>query len=95
MVNDKEIFERTYLITRPGFCMKNAVTELVPMVDLTHGNPDQLVTVETMEGPETVRAGDFFLARGVKGEIWPYPANRMTGTLMMSKDDIKNLLKKK
>lgn len=82
---DKEIFERTYLIIRPGFCMKNAVTELVPMVDLTNGNPDQLVTVETMEGPETVRAGDFYLARGVKGEIWPYPAHRMTGTLMMAK----------
>ena len=92
---DKEIFERTYLITRPGFCMKSAVTELVPMVDLTDGDPNQIVIVQTMEGPETVRAGDFYLARGVKGEIWPYPANRMTGTLMMSKEDIKNLPNKK
>ena len=91
----KEIFESTYLITRPGFCMKKAVTELVPMVDLTNGDPDQNVTVQTIEGPETVRAGDFYLARGIKGEIWPYPAHRKTGTLMMSKDDIKNLLKKK
>jgi hypothetical protein len=85
----REIFENTYIITRPGFCMKNAVTELVPLVDLTNGDPDQMVTVETMEGPETVRAGDFYLARGVKGEIWPYPANRMTGTLMMPKPNIK------
>jgi hypothetical protein len=51
--------------------------------------------VETLEGTETVRAGDFFLARGIKGEIWPYPANRMTGTLMMSKENIQNLLNKK
>jgi hypothetical protein len=41
-----------------------------------------------MEGPETVRAGDFYLARGVKGEIWPYPAHRMTGTLIMPKPNI-------
>lgn len=86
---DREIFENTYLITRPGFCIKNAVTELVPMIDLTNGDPDQLVTVETMEGPETVRAGDFYLARGIKGEIWPYPANRMTGTLIMPPPQIK------
>lgn len=89
----KEIFEDTYIITRPGFCMKNAVTELVPMIDLTNGNPDQIVTVETLEGPETVRAGDFYLARGIKGEIWPYPAQRMTGTLMMPRPDLKNLKK--
>jgi hypothetical protein len=91
----KEIFESTYLITRPGFCTKNAVTELVPMVDLTNGDPNRIVTVETLEGSETVRAGDFFLARGVKGEIWPYPANRMTGTLVMSKEALKNILKKR
>jgi len=86
---DREIFENTYLIIRPGFCMKNAVTELVPMMVLTDGDPNQMVTVETMEGPETVRAGDFYLARGIKGEIWPYPANRMTGTLIMSPPKIK------
>ena len=91
---DREIFENSYLITRPGYCIKNAVTELVPMIDLTNGNPDQLVTVQTMEGPETVRAADFYLARGIKGEIWPYPAHRMTGTLMMPKPDLKNIKKK-
>ena len=91
---DKGIFENTYIITRPGFCMKNAVTELVPMVYLTNGDPDQIVTVETLEGPETVRAGDFYLARGVKGEIWPYPANRMTGTLMMPRPDLSKIKKK-
>jgi len=85
---DKTIFEQTYLIIRPGICMKNAVTELVPLTELTQGNPDQEVTVQTLEGPETVRAGDFYLARGIKGEIWPYPANRMTGTLMMPKPSL-------
>jgi hypothetical protein len=92
---DKQIFEDTYLITRPGFCMKKAVTELVPLVELTNGDANQLVIVETLEGSETVRAGDFYLARGIKGEIWPYPANRMTGTLMAFKSDLQNHLKKK
>jgi len=86
---DKEIFESTYIISRPGYCMKNTVTELAPLVDLTNGDPNQMVTVHTLEGPETVRAGDFYLARGVKGEIWPYPKNRMTGTLMMPKPELK------
>jgi hypothetical protein len=91
----KEIFERTYIITRPGFCMKSAVTELVPMVELTAGDPDQMVVVQTLEGPETVRAGDFYLARGIDGEIWPYPFNRKTGTVMIPKEEIQKLLKEK
>lgn len=92
---DKKIFEETYIIIEPGRCMKNVKTELVPMTDLTNGDPDQLVTVETLEGSETVRAGDFYLARGVKGEIWAYPSNRMTGTLMLSKLELQNRLKNK
>jgi hypothetical protein len=86
---DQEIFKNTYIISRPGYCMKNTVTELVPLVDLTNGDLNQMVTVHTLEGPETVRAGDFYLARGIKGEIWPYPKNRMTGTLTMAKPDLK------
>ena len=57
----------------PGICIKRAVTLLVPLTDVTDGDEDQMVTVHTFEGPVTVRAGDFFLAKGVKGEIWPYP----------------------
>jgi len=68
-----EIFEKTYEIIGPGVCVKVAHTDLVPLMNVTNGNPDQMVTVHTLEGPETVRAGDFFLARGVGGEIWPYP----------------------
>jgi hypothetical protein len=74
---DPVIFEESYIITRPGYCAKNAVTLLVPLTDLTHGNPDQMVTVVSLEGRETVRAGDFFLAKGIKGEVWPYPKEKI------------------
>ncbi|MBC7876985.1 MAG: hypothetical protein H7Y59_07415 [Anaerolineales bacterium] len=73
---DPEIFSKSYAITRPGYCMKIVPTFLVPLTDLTYGNVDQLVTVQSLEGLETVRAGDFYLARGVSGEIWAYPKKR-------------------
>jgi hypothetical protein len=41
-----------------------------------------MVTVETMEGPVTVRAGDFYLAKGVQGEIWPYPKEKVENALV-------------
>jgi hypothetical protein len=67
---DADVFDDSYEITGPNSCVKTAVTELVPLTYIT-GDEDKLVTVHTLEGPETVRADDFFLARGVKGEIWP------------------------
>ncbi len=70
---DPQIFDETYLIVAPGLCVKRAVTLLVPLTDVTDGDEDRLVTIHTLEGPETVRAGDFLLAKGVQGEIWPYP----------------------
>lgn len=70
---DAHIFDETYMIIAPGLCIKRAVTLLVPLVEVTDGDEDQMVTVHTFEGPVTVRAGDFLLAKGVKGEIWPYP----------------------
>ena len=76
-----EIFEESYVITRPGFCVKKAVTLLVPLTDVT-GDPDQIVTVVSLEGPETVRAGDFHLAKGVRGEIWAYPKKKIPDVLM-------------
>jgi hypothetical protein len=72
-----DIFDQSYVIVRPGFCVKRAITRLVPLSDVTHGDEDLRVTVETLEGPETVRAGDFYLAMGVKGEIWPYPKEKV------------------
>jgi hypothetical protein len=43
---------------------------------VTNGDEDRMVMVHTLEGVETVRAGDFFLAKGVHGEIWPYPKDK-------------------
>ena len=74
---EAEIFESSYEIIRPGICKKKAVTKLVPLVDVTHGDADQMVTVYTLEGPETVRAGDFYLARGIHDEIWTYPKDKV------------------
>ena len=73
---DADIFDKSYTIVSPGYCVKSAVTMLVPLTDLTGGDEDQLVTVHSLEGPETVRAGDFFLAKGVEGEIWCYPKHK-------------------
>lgn len=73
---DPLIFEESYIITRPGYCIKKAVTLLVPLTDISN-NPESMFTIVTLEGPETVRAGDFFLAKGVKGEIWPYPKEKI------------------
>jgi hypothetical protein len=70
---DARIFDDTYLVTAPGLCIKRSLTLLVPLTAVTDDDEDQIVIVHTLEGPETVRAGDFFLAKGVKGEIWPYP----------------------
>lgn len=71
------VFEESYVVTRPGYCAKKALTLLVPLTDLTGGDQDQQVTIETLEGPETVRAGDFYLAKGVEGELWPYPKEKI------------------
>jgi hypothetical protein len=73
---DARIFDDTYIIVAPGLCIKRAVTLLVPLIEVTDGDEDRMVTVHTYEGPVTVRAGDFFLAKGVKGEIWPYPKEK-------------------
>jgi len=67
---EKEIFEISYLEIEQGSYVKKALVDLVPLTDVTR-DPDQLVTVYSLEGPLTVRAGGFYLARGVKDEIWP------------------------
>lgn len=74
---DAEIFDKTYIIMQPGICMKRAVTMLVPMKAVANGDEDRLVIIESLEGPETVRAGDFYLAKGIKGEIWAYPNEKV------------------
>lgn len=74
---DAEIFDKSYSIVEPGFCVKRAVTMLVPMQEIAGGDEEQLITLETLEGRQTVRAGDFYLARGVNGEIWSIPKGKV------------------
>ena len=76
------IFEESYVLIRPGYCIKKAVTLLVPLTDITQGDPDALVTVVSLEGAETVRAGDFCLAKGIKGEVWTYPKEKIEHVMM-------------
>jgi hypothetical protein len=78
---DPVIFEESYVIIRPGYCIKKAITLLVPLTEITH-DPEREVTVVSLEGPETVRAGDFYLAKGIKGEIWPYPKEKINDVMM-------------
>lgn len=88
---DPLIFEESYIISRPGYCVKKAITLLVPLTDITN-DPDRDVTVVSLEGPQTVRAGDFFLARGVQGEIWPIPKNTAEAVMAPAKEGGKLLL---
>ena len=78
---DPVIFEESYILSRPGYCVKKAVTLLVPLTDIT-SDPDKEVTVVSLEGPITVRAGDFYLAKGIKGEIWPYPKEKINDVMV-------------
>ena len=80
----ESIFEKTYVITRPNYCVKKALTHLVPLVDAVGGNPDQEVRVATLEGVVSVRAGDFYLALGIEGEIWPYPKDKVDDVMSLA-----------
>ncbi|MCI0478554.1 MAG: hypothetical protein L0Y55_20120, partial [Anaerolineales bacterium] len=39
---DADIFDQTYMIVAPGFCIKRAVTLLVPLEDVTGGDTNRL-----------------------------------------------------
>lgn len=78
---DAGIFDESYMMTGPGICVKRAITLIVPLADVVAGDEDRMVTVHTLEGPETVRAGDFFLAKGVRGEIWPCTKEKVAKTM--------------
>jgi hypothetical protein len=83
---DPQIFEDSYILLRPGYCVKKAITLLTPLTIITNGDPDVMVTVVTLEGAETVRAGDFYLAKGVKGEVWPYPKEKIEQVMIPADD---------
>ena len=78
---DPQIFEESYVIIRPGYCVKKALTLLVPLTDIT-GDPEREVTIISLEGPEPVKAGDFYLAKGIKGEVWPYPKEKVADVML-------------
>jgi hypothetical protein len=78
----KDIFESTYLEVRPGVCIKRAIVHLYPLWVFTK-DQEQLVRVHTLEGVVTVRAGDFYLAKGIKGEIWPMPKDKVESSLYL------------
>jgi len=78
-----DIFDESYVIISSNTCVKRALTLLVPMTELTGGDVDQMVMVHSLEGGELVRAGDFYLAKGIKGEIWPYPITKAEKTMMI------------
>ncbi len=78
---DREIFEASYLEIQAGSYVKRPLTYLAPLVDVT-GDPNHQVVIHTLEGVVTVRAGDFYLARGIKGEIWPYPKDKADTSLI-------------
>jgi hypothetical protein len=83
---DAEVFEESYILLRPGYCAKKAITLLTPLTEITDGDTEVMVTVETMEGSVTVRAGDFYLAKGVKGEVWPYPKDKIEQVMIPADD---------
>ena len=83
---DPQIFEESYVLLRPGYCVKKAVTLLTPLTDITDGDPDAQVSIVTLEGTETVRAGDFYLAMGVTGEVWPYPKEKIEQVMIPADD---------
>ena len=78
----QDIFESTYTEIRPGYYIKRAEVHLYPLRDFTK-DPEQLVRVHTLEGVVTVRSGDFYLARGIKGEIWPMPNDKVETSLSL------------
>lgn len=78
---EREIFEESYLEVKPGNFVKRPLTYLAPLVEVTR-DPNQQVAVHTLEGTVTVRAGDFYLARGIKNEIWPFPKDKADTTLI-------------
>lgn len=68
----RTIFEQTYEALGGGRFQKSVLTEIIPLEQITQ-DPNQFVIVKSLEGELRVRSGDFYLARGTQGEIWPIP----------------------
>jgi hypothetical protein len=81
----KDIFDSTYVRTKRGTYVKAANVFLAPLTEIT-GDDDEEVVIDTKEGSVTVRAGDFYLAKGVEDEIWPVPKEKV-GTDLLPVDE--------
>ncbi len=81
---ERDIFEKSHKEEEPGsgIFKKTATVAMVPLTEFTNGDPDQMVTVFSLEGAETVPAGRFHLARGIKNEIWVYPSHKIVENLI-------------
>ncbi|MCH9651923.1 MAG: hypothetical protein K0U98_27085 [Deltaproteobacteria bacterium] len=77
---NREIFEKTYENLEKGLFRKKVVIEMIPLVEIT-GDSDAVVRIHTREGAIEVRAGDFYLARGVEGELYSFPNGKVDGDL--------------
>lgn len=75
-VVEKDIFEDTYETVEPGTYVKKATVELVPLTQIAP-DPDQEVKIYSLEGVLTVRAGDYYLAKGSQEELWPIPREKV------------------
>ena len=64
-----DIFERTYEPLGGGLYRKR------DDVTLRYFTLDRPAIVETLEGPQEARPGDWIM-QGVAGELWPVPADR-------------------
>jgi hypothetical protein len=81
----QNIFDATYIRTNRGTYVKAVQVLLAPLAEIT-GDDDQEVVIETREGAVTVRAGDFYLARGDQNEIWPVPKEKVGTELLPVKE---------
>ncbi len=80
---ERTIFENSYMAVRPGYYVKSALTHLASFdAIINHG--DQRIIVHTLEGIVTIWAKDFYLARGIQGEIWPYPKDKADKSLILA-----------
>jgi hypothetical protein len=81
---ERDIFEKSHEEEEPGsgIFKKTASVAMIPLTEFTNGDPDQMVTIISLEGAETVSAGKYHLARGIKNEIWAYPSHKIIENLV-------------
>ena len=77
---EEEIFVASYHEVEVGIFIKKATVDLVPLSAVTR-DPEREVIVYSLEGPLKVPARDFYLAIGIKDEIWPVPIEHVSNNL--------------